>query len=69
VIHYWRKHHGFVGVLGIRSIMLLHHLLRYTLALAAGLLPSVGSAKREVGKQVSSACLRELLLTGVAMKT
>ena len=32
VLHYWNKHHSFFGVLGIRSIMLFHHLLRYTFA-------------------------------------
>jgi GT2 family glycosyltransferase len=65
VIHYWQKHHGFSGVLGIRSIMLFHHLLRYTFAALSGLADSQGSAKTEVGKQVSSACLRELLLGSV----
>ena len=28
VLHYWSKHHSCLGVLGIRSIMLFHHLLR-----------------------------------------
>ena len=61
VIHYWTKHHSFFGVLGIRSIILFHHLLRYTFAALSILASSQGSAKSEVGKQVSSACLRELI--------
>ncbi len=61
VIHYWKKHHSFLGVLGIRSIMLLHHVLRYSLAVFSGLAHSEASARSEVGKQVSSACLRELI--------
>jgi GT2 family glycosyltransferase len=68
VLYYWSKHHGFWGVLGIRAIMLFHHLIRYVLALVAGLAHSGGSTKREVGKQVSSACLRELLSGGILTK-
>ncbi len=62
VIHYWKKHHNFVGVLGVRSIMLIHHLLRYLLAVYSGLLQPRQDAQREVRRQVSSACLRELVL-------
>ncbi|MGB6480494.1 MAG: glycosyltransferase family 2 protein, partial [Candidatus Sulfotelmatobacter sp.] len=61
VLYYWRKHHGFWGLTGIRSIMLCRHLVRYGLAVLAGL----GRARRGAGdnmqKQVSGACLRELL--------
>ena len=68
VFHYWRKHHGWLGVFGIRSIMLLHHLLRYTVALMGSALHSSGGPKRELGKQVSSACLRELVRGSVPTK-
>jgi hypothetical protein len=68
VIHYWAKHHSFWGVLGIRSIMLFHHLLRYTLAALGGLARSQGSAKSEVRKQVSGACLRELISGSIPNK-
>jgi GT2 family glycosyltransferase len=68
VIHYWTKHHSFFGLLGIRSIILFHHLLRYTFAALSILANSQGSAKSEVGKQVSSACLRELLSGSVPNK-
>jgi GT2 family glycosyltransferase len=61
VLHYWSKHHGFWGVLGIRSIMLFHHLLRYSFAVASGLLHRKQRGEGDVRKQVSGACLRELL--------
>jgi GT2 family glycosyltransferase len=68
VLHYWTKHHSFWGVLGIRSIMLFHHLLRYTVAVLSGLLHSQESPQSDVRKQVSGACLRELLSGGVPSK-
>ena len=61
VIHYWSKHHGFVGVMGIRSIIFFHHLLRYSLAVASGLLHPKRRSEGEVRKQVSGACLRALI--------
>ena len=60
VLHYWSKHHGFLGVLGIRSIMIFRHLFRYVLAITAGLMSPKPQAERDVRKQVSGACLREL---------
>ena len=64
VLHYWKKHHSFPGVLGIRLLMLIHHVLRY----AAGLVATLGgireNASGAVRKQVSGACLRELLWGG-----
>jgi GT2 family glycosyltransferase len=61
VLHYWTKHHSFLGVLGIRSIILFHHLLRYTFAVLSGLADSQERSQDDVRKQVSSACLRQLL--------
>jgi GT2 family glycosyltransferase len=61
VLHYWKKHHGFWGVLGIRSVILFHHLLRYSFAVVSGLMHAKKRAEGEVRKQVSGACLRELL--------
>ena len=69
VLHYWTKHHSFWGVLGIRSIMVFHHLLRYTFAGLSGLAHSQGRAQSDVRKQVSGACLRELLSGSVPSKT
>lgn len=61
VLHYWSKHHGFWGELGIRSTMLFHHLLRYSFAVASGFLHPRRRAEGDVRKQVSGACLRQLL--------
>jgi GT2 family glycosyltransferase len=65
VLHYWRKHHGFLGVMGMRSIMLFHHLLRYSFAVASGLLHPRRNPESDVRKQVSGACLRELLIGSI----
>ena len=61
VLCYWSKHHGFWGVLGIRSVIVLHHLLRYSFAVASGLLHRKDRAPTNARKQVSGACLREIL--------
>jgi len=61
VIHYWKKHHSVFGVLGIRCIMLFHHLLRYSFAVVSSLVRSQRRPQSEVAKQVSGACLRELI--------
>jgi GT2 family glycosyltransferase len=58
VLYYWSKYHGFFGQLGIRSIILFHHLLRYTLAGFSDLPYSQRPAQSDVRKQVSVACLR-----------
>jgi GT2 family glycosyltransferase len=65
VIHYWKKHHSLLGVLGIRGIILFHHLLRYTVASLSILARSRQTAQREVARQVSGACLRELVSGGI----
>jgi GT2 family glycosyltransferase len=73
VLHYWRKHHGFWGEIGIRSIMLSHHLIRYAVTVVAGVARGRGTAGGDVRKQVSGACLRELfsgtLRTGLKGQT
>jgi len=68
VLHYWSKHHSFFGVLGIRSILLFHHLLRYTAAILSDLTHPRTSGKSEVRKRVSGACLRQLFFGGVPQK-
>jgi GT2 family glycosyltransferase len=60
VLHYWSKHHGFLGVLGIRGIIFFHHLLRYSFAVASDLLQPKQRGEGDVRKQVSGACLRQL---------
>jgi GT2 family glycosyltransferase len=66
VLHYWTKHHTFLGAFGARSIMIFHHLLRYGIATLPA--PSQKKSQYEVRKQVSSACLRELLYNSVPNK-
>jgi GT2 family glycosyltransferase len=60
VLYYWRKHHGFWGEMGMGSLVLFHHVLRYSFALMTELARGKGSAEGAVRKQVSGACLREL---------
>jgi GT2 family glycosyltransferase len=60
ILRYWRKHHSRLEVLGVRSIMLFHHVLRYATATATGLSKS-RRTRNSVRRQVSGACLRELL--------
>ncbi|HEX4004999.1 MAG TPA: glycosyltransferase family 2 protein [Acidobacteriaceae bacterium] len=61
ILQYWTKHHSMRGVLGIRTIMLCHHLLRYFVAALSALMPSRRKSQNEVRKQVSGACLRALV--------
>lgn len=68
ILHYWRKHHSFLGVLGIRAIMLLHHVMRYLFSLLSSFVRPQKSPQAEIKKQVSGACLRELLFGSVPQK-
>ena len=68
VLYYWTKHHGFWGVLGIRSILLFRHLLRYTFAVLSCLPRSERGEQSDVRKQMSGACLRELLFGSVSQR-
>ena len=65
ILYYWRKHHGFSGEMGIRSIMLFHHLLRYAFASVSGVAGRNQNAESNVRKEVSGACLKGLLFEGV----
>ena len=66
VLHYWTKHHGVWGIVGIRSITFLRHLVRYTLAAIMDLIHLRRGAELKVRKQVSGACLRAMFSKGVA---
>jgi GT2 family glycosyltransferase len=68
VLHYWFKHHGFFGWLGIGSMTLLHHLLRYTFAVLAGFASPQRREQSDVKKQVSVACLRAFFSGSVPHK-
>jgi GT2 family glycosyltransferase len=67
VLYYWSKYHCFWGVLGIRSIMLFHHALRYSVAALSGLMWQKAN-RGDVRRQVSAACLRELFAGSVLHK-
>jgi GT2 family glycosyltransferase len=64
VLYYWRKHHGFWGVAGIRTIMLSRHLVRYAVTVLSGMARARRPAEGDVRLQVSGACLRELVSEG-----
>jgi len=68
-IQYWTKHHSPLAVLGIRCIMLLHHLLRYTAAALSSLARPKDKARCRVKRQVSSACLRGLVTGNVPVNS
>jgi hypothetical protein len=60
ILHYWSKHHGFLGELGIASIILLHHAIRYVFALLSGLTKPQRREQCQVQKRVSGACLKAI---------
>jgi GT2 family glycosyltransferase len=68
VLYYWSKYHSIFGRLGIRTIMVFRHLMRYTLGALAGLANSQAHGQGDVRKQVSGACLRELLFGAAPQK-
>ena len=68
VLYYWSKHHGFFGELGIGSIMLFHHLLRYSFAVLSGFANPQRRKQGDVRKQVSVACLRAFFSGSVPRK-
>jgi GT2 family glycosyltransferase len=68
VLYYWRKHHGFWGETGIRSIIFFHHVARYGFAVVAGLAGAKRSAQCDVRKQVSGACLRAMFSGNFSIK-
>ena len=60
-LHYWKKYHGPLGTWALRMIMFVHHLLRYGFALFETVFRSGAGTRCQTRKQVSSACLLELL--------
>lgn len=69
VLYYWKKHHGLLGLLGIRTIMFVHHVVRYMFAIASGIVSKTAAAKAQVRRQVSGACLRDLFWGDVVLPT
>jgi GT2 family glycosyltransferase len=68
VLVYWTKHHSFLGVLGIRSIMFFHHSLRYTISALLSLALPGKAPQNEVRMRMSGACLRQLFFDNVPNK-
>jgi GT2 family glycosyltransferase len=68
VLQYWTKHHSILGVMGIKTIMFFHHLLRYSAAILSDLVRLRKTQQNDVRKQVSGACLRQLLCGTVPPK-
>ena len=67
MLYYWSKHHSFLGVLGIRSMMLFRHFF----VICSRFLSFGDSGRRgqvEVRKQVSAACLREIISGNIPRK-
>jgi GT2 family glycosyltransferase len=68
IVYYWSKHHNFLGLLGIKSILLCRHFLRYLLVVLSELRHSHKNAEDETRKRVSVACLRAVLSGHVPYK-
>lgn len=68
ILHYWKKHHSPLEVLGIRCIMIFHHLLRYMIAVVSSAARLRSTSQPAVRRQVSRACLREILVGGSSNK-
>jgi GT2 family glycosyltransferase len=68
ILRYWKKHHTFVGVFGIRSIMFFHHSLRYLVSVLWSGVQWQKTPQSEVRRRVSGACLRQLLFGAVPRK-
>ncbi len=58
ILYYWSKYHNTFAVLGIRLILLVRHLLRYTSALLSGLVRPGRRTQADVRRHVSLACMR-----------
>jgi GT2 family glycosyltransferase len=61
VLLYWTKHHTFLGVLGIRTIMFFHHSVRYMVSALVSVAFPKKAPQNEVRMRMSGACLRQLL--------
>jgi GT2 family glycosyltransferase len=68
VLKYWTKHHTFLGVFGIRTIMFFHNSLRYLISALLSVAFPGKAQKNEVRMRVSGACLRQLFFDNVPLK-
>lgn len=60
IVHYWSKHHGQFGLLGIKSVLVFHHALRYLFGVATLFCRS--SKEDDLRIQISAACLKALFV-------
>lgn len=67
MLHYWEKHHGISGRLGIVSILLFGQLLRYLVAVASGLTRKSAESDSRLRMRMAAACLRTLISEGVVL--
>jgi GT2 family glycosyltransferase len=65
VLYYWYKYHGWFGLLGIKSILVFHHAIRWLFGTAKRLFRSSKDAQRDTRTQVSKACLQALISESV----
>jgi GT2 family glycosyltransferase len=61
IFHYWRKHHGPLGLLAIQSIFLLRYGFRYLFGVVSRLFRKSRDVESTVRMSVSAACLKALL--------
>jgi GT2 family glycosyltransferase len=60
ILHYWSKHQSTWATLGIRSISVCHHVLRYMFGMVSPFLCASKSAQNSLRVQASKACLQAL---------
>src|SRR5205823_2998536 len=60
-LHYWSKHKGTFGVVGIKSIFLARHTIRYLFGTLAHFFQPSETSRTEARVRASSACLQALL--------
>jgi GT2 family glycosyltransferase len=65
IFYYWSKHHGFLGLLGIKAMLLSRHFFRYMLASLSQLVRFHKKAQNDIRKQVSGACIRAVFSESV----
>jgi GT2 family glycosyltransferase len=67
-IQYWSKHHGVLGLVGIKSILFSRHVLRYLFVAVSRFLRASKALESGDRLRVSSACLQALLSESVPRK-
>ncbi len=68
LLQYWHKHHGLLGLLEIRGVLVCHHALRCLYGLLSRCFRSSGTSRDAGGLVVSISCLRALFSSGFPNK-